>query len=115
MGKYLQTMKRSFSEHRAAFQKDINGAISISAIQGLVLTVVTPIIVLLVLAAMAALFFDSLASIAENMTVVDLGSSTAATIAETILTTLVIVVLIGGSLFFVGLATGAFKKGGRGR
>lgn len=113
MGQTLELMKRLYRERRQGFKSNIDGAIGISSVQALVLTVVTPIIVLLVLASLATLFFDSLAAIAENMTLVDLGTSTAATIAETILTVLVIVVLIGGAIFFVGLATGAFKKGGR--
>lgn len=66
-----------------------------------VLTVVGLIVLMAVVAALAPNFFDSLASVIENFTEVELGTSDAANIAETIIQVLAILIAIGGALVLV--------------
>lgn len=76
---------------------------------GLVLVIVGAIVAVLILAALADPFFDALKSLIENFTVVDLGSSQAATIGETIISVMAIVVAVAGGFLLVAFALKAFK------
>lgn len=91
------------------FQNDHRGEIAGGAIS-LVFVVVGVIVTVLVIAALAGTYFDALADLGDNFTTVELGTSDAANIAETIVETLAILVLIAGAFVLVGFALRAFNK-----
>lgn len=75
----------------------------------LVFTIVGIVVVMLVLSELAPTFFDGLGSLIENFTTVELGTSNAANIAESIINVLAILVAIAGAFVLVAFALKAFK------
>ena len=120
MGVHVEAFRRRIAKFTAAKMALVlavlglfvlNTAGAISAVP-LVLTVVGAIVVVIVLAALADPFFDALGSLIENFTVVQLGTSDAANIGEVIISTLAILVAVGGAFLLVGFALRAFKTKG---
>jgi hypothetical protein len=83
-------------------------------ILGVLLTIVGGIVVFIVLGEMVTPFFDALGAFLSALTLVEIGESTAANVTEVIISSLAILVGVGGALFIVGYglrAAGVGRKG----
>lgn len=101
----------SIAPRRAGFAADIQGSIEARALN-IVMIFVGAFIVLAALSILIGPFFGYVGSFTENITTVDLGSSTAANLAESILQVLIIVFLIAAAFFPISYALGVLQRKG---
>lgn len=102
----MESMRSKLKHARDELQNDTAAAFNVGSSLTLASIVVIAVVSLIVLAALAPVYFSSIAGLSENFSTADLGDDTANSLANSIFP---LIISLGGLFAIASLAFAAYK------